>query len=121
MNTLSIPHHTSPEGTFRQGAASPKAAPQGEASPSIRELEDSFNHQCAQLERDWKILVWSAVITAAVAMWLVIYHPAVFAVAFCIALSAATIVGIYCWAAHRGDTEIGVSDTQGRDTTNTNL
>ena len=110
MNTLSIspsPTTTSPAcNNFRTGALSSNAASQGEVSPS-----DSN----ARVERDTRRLINAAIITAVAMVWFGLRHPVALAMIVCIGGSAVFLVGAICWNGHRGNAEIGVSDTQGRD------
>ena len=107
MNTLSIPPHTSPEGTFSQGAASSHAAPQGEASSS------SDSHH--RIDRDTRRLINAAMIAAVAMLWFGLRHPIALAMILCIGGSSFLIIAVCCWNGHRGDAEIGVGDTQGRN------
>lgn len=107
MNTLLIPPPTSPEGTFSQGAASSHAAPQGEVSSS------SDSHH--RIDRDTRRLINASMITAVAMLWFGLRYPVALAMIVCIGGSSALLIGAICWNGHRGDTEIGVSDTQGRD------
>ena len=109
----------SPEGTFSRGAASPHAAPQGEASfPShFRPDDDAGNPINGTLAADdaLRMLAIGAGLVVA-GIILVAFIAPVAAIAFiCVFFSGMAIAGAVLFADNRGNREIGVSDTQGRD------
>jgi len=109
MKTLFVPLSptpTSPAFNFRTDAQSSNEAVQGEVSPSDTN---------ARIDRDTRRLIHAATLAAVAALWLGLRYPLVLAMIVCISGSAALLIAAILWQGHRGDAEIGVADTQGRD------
>ena len=112
MNTLSIPN-SSAKGTFCRASGSSLEIQAEDSFPS--DEMDRLNEAEERLWREAARWFNGACVAIAVATVLVFRYPRVMAVILCIAVSAVIIVFLFCWAVYRGDPEIGVSDTQGRD------
>ena len=110
MKTLLVPQSPTPTSpacnSFRTVALSSNEASQGEVSPSDTN---------ARIDRDTRRLIHAATLAAVAMLWLGLRSPVVLAMIVCIGGSAALIIAAIFWNGHRGDAEIGVGDTQGRD------
>ena len=118
---MSLSHHPqpSPEGTFSRGAASPHAAPQGEASFPIHRRPDGdagsqINDTMAGADALRMLAIGAGLVVAR--LIIVAFIAPVAAIAFIsVFISGMAIAGAILFADNRGNREIGVGDTQGRD------
>ena len=111
MNTLSVHPQPSAEGTFSQGPVPSHTGPQAEASPSAHDLTTTDE----RITRDLNTLNSVVPVACVFAGAALVSFPIASAVVLMFVVSAGAVWFLYSWATHRGDTEIGVSDTQGRD------
>jgi hypothetical protein len=102
MKTLSLSPNSSAEGDFSRASGS---------SPEIQ-AEDFYSAEQARIDREANATITGVALAAFLAGIAVILFP----VEACVVLLALIVIGGgYLWTTHRGDAEIGVSDTQGRD------
>ena len=128
MNTLSIPHNSSAKGHYFQPRSGSSPEQQAEELPlSTRQADassplhaDPHDETELRLWRDVCLLIKTALVLVMIAIPIAMVFPKAFSFGVCLLVSSLTLMGVYCWASHRGDAEIGVSDTQGRDSSTHN-
>ena len=103
--------HTSAEGIFCQEPHPQTRTSEAEASLSGRDLTTADE----RMARDINALNTVIPVACLFAGAALVSFPIAAAVVLMFVLSAGAVWFIYSWATHRGDTEIGVADTQGRD------
>jgi hypothetical protein len=111
MNTSSVPPKSSAESTFCKETYLLTPISKAEASLSANDLTTADE----RIARDLNALNTVVPVACLFAGAALVSFPRASAIALMFILSAAAIWFLYSWATCRGNDEIGVADTQGRD------